>query len=82
MYPRSWLVLLSLKFGAQIVVPILAYRTEPLYLQAHVLQRICHAVAGIIARVIVVKAEVHRVQLWILPQPFQHRLDGCPAQAT
>ena len=38
-----------------------------------------HAVAGVIARVIVVEAEVHRVQLGVLPQPFQHRLDGEPA---
>lgn len=55
------------------------YRTEPLHLQAHVLQRTHHAVAGVIARVIVVEAKVHRVQLGALPQPFQHRLDGCPA---
>ena len=79
MYPGSWLALLFLKFGPEVIVPVLVYRTEPLHLQAHVLQRIRHAVAGVIARVIVVEAEVHRVQLWILPQPFQHRLDGCPA---
>ena len=81
MYLGSWQALLFLEFGPEIVVPVLAHRAEPLYLQAHVLQRIRHAVAGVIARVIVVEAEVHRVQLWILPQPFQHRLD-VPQQAT
>ena len=76
---RSRVFLLPLEFSAEIVIPVLAHRAEPLHIQAHVLQRIRHTVAGVFARIIVVEAQIHHVQLRILPQPLQHRLDGEPA---
>ena len=60
----------------QVIVPVLPLRAQALYIVAHILQGVRHAVAGILARFVIIQTEVHRVQLRVLPQALQYGLDG------
>lgn len=66
---------MAASFRAQVIVPVFSLRTQTLHVHIHLLQHLHHVFTGILARLIVVEAEIDHIQLRILPQPLQHRLN-------
>ena len=66
---------MAASFRAQVIVPVFSLRTQTLHVHIHVRQHLHHVFTGILARLIVVEAEIDHIQLRILPQPLQHRLN-------
>lgn len=64
---------------AQVIVPVFPLWTQTLHVHIHVRQYLHHTFTGVLARLIVVQAEIYHIQLRILPQTLQHRLDECAA---
>ena len=64
---------------AQVIVPVLSLWTQTLHVHIHVRQYLHHTFTGVLTSLVIVEAEIHHIQLRILPQSLQHRLDGCAA---
>ena len=67
---------MAASFRTQVIIPVLPLWAQALYIHIHILQHLHHVLAGVLTCLIVIKTEVHHIQLWILPQALQHRLDG------
>ena len=70
---------MAASFRAQVIVPVLSLRTQTLHVHIHVRQYLHHTFTGVLTSLVIVEAEIHHIQLRILPQSLQHRLDGCAA---
>ena len=60
----------------QVIVPVFPLRTQAFYVHIHVRQYLHHGLAGILTSLVIVEAEIYHIQLRILPQTLQHRVDG------
>ena len=58
---------MAASFRAQVIVPVFSLRAQALYIHIHILQHLHHVLAGVLTCLIVIKTEVHHIQLLILP---------------
>lgn len=60
---------------AQVIVPVFSLWTQTLHVHIHVCQYLHHTFTGVLTSLVIVEAEIYHIQLRILTQPLQHRLN-------